>query len=605
MCGIFGYVGKRSAQPILIQGLRTLEYRGYDSAGIYVHGSSPKKAVGPIDELAKILKNNITGTNGIAHTRWATHGVPSLKNAHPHCDSSEELWIVHNGIIDNWRELKEGLIQQGIMFTSDTDSEVLAKLLGMHYKDNLFETFRTCMPYLQGTYGLVAIHKEEPDCIYATRWGSPLVLGIGIDGNFLASDPSALLVQTKDVVYLDDGDMIKVTADSFYIQGLKDGKTRNKKRHIIEWDVAEVQKGGYDHFMKKEIAETADVVKNTISGRLIIDQGRVKLGGLESILPQLNSLNRLDIIGCGSAYYAGLIGSYMIENHAGLLTRPMFSHEYRYHDIPFHQNTAVLAMSQSGETADTLEAIKKAKAQNQTTIGVINVVGSSISRETHAGVYNHAGPEVAVASTKAFISQIVVLALLTIFLGRSRIMDEKTGQKIALELTKLPDILEKNSHTIEKSVVKASRWLAKYDNAMFLGRQSSFPLACEGALKLKEVAYIHAEAYPGGELKHGPLALLDKNFPVISLVPNDNVFKKMLSNLEEVHARSAPILAVTTDDVSIQDIAKHQIQVPKLHPILQPVVITFALHLLAYHVGVMRGHNVDKPRNLAKSVTVE
>ena len=606
MCGIFAYVGKRSAQPILLEGLRTLEYRGYDSAGMYVAGSPTKKAVGPVGALAQILDSDTTGTSGIAHTRWATHGTPSLENAHPHCDGSGELWIVHNGIIDNWSELKEGLLQQGVEFESETDTEVIAKLVGMHYKGNLEEALRESAPYLQGTYGLVVAHAQEPEKVYAARWGSPLVIGVGTDGHFIASDPSALLSFTKDVVYLEDGDMATIQSDTYQVQGLVDGKTRKKVQCSIEWDVGTVQKDGYDHFMQKEIAETPEVVRNTIRGRLIPERGRVKLGGLESILPQLNALTRLDIVGCGSAYYAGLVGSYLLETHAGMNTRPMIASEYRYHTAPNNaEQSALLAISQSGETADTLAAIKQAKANGYTTLGVVNVVGSSITRETYTGVHNHAGPEIAVASTKAFVSQLVVMVLLTLFFGRTRTMDETTGREIATAIEELPNILEQTLVGIRKEVAAASTWLAQFDNAMYLGRQSCAPLAFEGALKLKEVAYIHAEAYPGGEIKHGPLALLDNSFPVIGIAPNDHVFAKMRSNLEEAKSRSAPVLAITTDDVSLSDIADHEIRVPKVHPLLQPIVLTLPLHLLAYHVGIARGHDVDKPRNLAKSVTVE
>lgn len=605
MCGIFGYVGVRSAEPILLEGLRTLEYRGYDSAGIFIPGHGSVKAVGPIATLADKITEPIAGHSGIAHTRWATHGTPTEANAHPHHDLSEDIWVVHNGIIDNWREIKEGLLQQGITFHSETDSEVLAKLIGTNYRGDLRQAIRDTLPMIQGTYGIAVMHKDKPDELHAARWGSPIVIGIGEDSHFLASDPSALLAHTKDVVYLDDGDVALLTPQGYDIISMHNGNPTQKMQERIEWDLELIQKNGYEHFMLKEIFEAPEVIENTIRGRLISDKGRAKLGGLESVLPQLRELDRLDITGCGSAYYAGLTGSYMLEEYADIATSVSLASEYRHRSFHHSDHGALLSVSQSGETADTLAAIQKAREQNQLTLGVVNVVGSSIARATHAGVYNHAGPEIAVASTKAFISQLTVFALLTLLIGRERSLSLETGKQLATDLQALPaaiaSMLESTTH-----IQEIATWLAQFDHALYIGRHAHAPIAYEGALKLKEVTYMHAEGYPGGELKHGPIALLDERCPVIALAPTDHVHDKMIANMEEAKARSAPVLAVTTDDdTACQHIADYVIKVPKVHPVLQPIVSTIPLHLLAYHVGIAKGYNVDRPRNLAKSVTVE
>lgn len=604
MCGIFGYVGTRTAEPILLEGLRTLEYRGYDSAGIFVPGYGAVKAVGPIANLAKEIKHEIGGSSGIAHTRWATHGEPTLLNAHPHKDMSEAIWIVHNGIIENYRELKEGLAIQGITFTSDTDTEVLAKLIGSLDAGDLKLAVHEALQMVRGTYGLAVMSERNPEEMIVARMGSPIVLGVGKDGNFVSSDPSALLAHTKDVVFLDDGEIALVTKDKFEIVTLK-GEKKNKEPEKISWDVESIQKQGYEHFMLKEIHEAPEVIRSTIRGRLQIEKGRAKLGGLEGVLKELTTLNRLQIVGCGSAYYAGQAGRYMLEEYAGLPVDVELSSEYRYKKNYPDKHSAVLAVSQSGETADTLASIREARSLGEMTLGIVNSVGSTIARETDAGVYNHAGPEIAVASTKAFISQLVVFVLLTLLIGREKGMSQKEGKEIAEALEQLPEVIEKVLEQADKIKLMAEKY-ASYKDTIFLGRKFQTPIAYEGSLKLKEVAYIHSEAYAGGELKHGPIAMLEENFPVIALCPQDDVYEKMLSNIEEVKARRAPVLAFATEgDHNIANIVDDVIYLPKVHPILQPIVTTVPLHLFAYYIGIAKGLNVDRPRNLAKSVTVE
>jgi len=604
MCGIFGYVGKRTAAPILIEGLRTLEYRGYDSAGIYIPGQPVVKSAGPIDNLAKKITSTIPGTIGIAHTRWATHGAPTELNAHPHLDMSGEIAIVHNGIIENFRELKAGLIMQGVTFTSDTDTEVLAKLIGINYKGDLLKAVRNALSMVRGTYGLVVASAHHPEMLVTARLGSPIVIGLAEDGNLISSDSSALLVHTKDVIYLEDGECAMVTSDSYKVMTIA-GKKLTKKPETIECDVESVQKQGYEHFMLKEIFEAPEVIENTIRGRLLVDKGRAKLGGLEIILSDILKLDRLTIVGCGSAYYAGQVGRLMLEEYTGLPTEVELGSEYRYRRNLSDKNTAIIAVTQSGETADTLASVRAAKDLNLLTLGVVNSVGSSISRETKAGIYNHAGPEVAVASTKAFLSQLTVFVLLTLLIGREKEMSQVEGKKIAKELSELPEILRK--YLADTSdIQKVAKKYAQYRDVVFIGRKFHTPIAYEGSLKLKEVAYVHAEAYAGGELKHGPIAMLDENFPVIALVPQDDVYEKMISNIEEVRARKAPVLAIATQgDKHIKEVSDDVLFMPKVHPLLQPIVSTIPLQLLAYYIGIEKGLNVDRPRNLAKSVTVE
>lgn len=604
MCGIFGYVGTKAAAPLLIEGLRTLEYRGYDSAGLFVPGYGVLKAVGPIANLAGKCTEDIQGQSGIAHTRWATHGPPTEVNAHPHQDTSGAVWLVHNGIIENYRELRDKLIADGATFASDTDTEVLAKLIGSLNTGNLLDAVRKALGEVRGTYGIAVMNSNDPDQIIVARMGSPIVLGIGRDGYFVSSDASALVSHTKDVVYLDDGDIAVITKDSYNIMSLN-GESKQKTPEKVEWDVESLQKKGYDHFLLKEIMEIPETIENTIRGRLIMETGRVKLGGLESVVSKLASVDRLILVGCGSAFYACQVGKYIIEEYAGIPVDVELGSEFRYRKVLPQGTCALLAVTQSGETADTLASVKKAKELGLLTLGMVNVVGSTIARETNAGIYNHAGPEISIASTKAFISQVTAFVLLTLLIGRERGMTQEEGVEIAHALKNLPQcarqIFESKAH-IERIAEK----YAQYRDVMYIGRKFHAPLAYEGALKLKEVTYIHAEAYSGGELKHGPIAMLDANFPVIALVPQDDVYEKMISNIEEVKARSAPVLAIATEgDTAIGHLADDVIYIPKVHPILQPILTAIPLQLFAYYVGIAKGLNVDRPRNLAKSVTVE
>lgn len=604
MCGIFGYVGTKEVTPMLLEGLKTLEYRGYDSSGIFIPGQGVTKAVGPIDALIEKISGDIPGTTGIAHTRWATHGAATEINAHPHLDMSGSIAIVHNGIIENYREIKEGLSMQGITCESDTDTEVLAKLIGSHHTGDLLAAVRQALHTVRGTYGLAVASNYHAKQIVVARMGSPIVLGVSPHGIFVSSDPSALLTHTKDMVYLEDGECAVIKKDSYKISTIK-GEARNRAPETVEWDIETVQKQGYEHFMLKEIFEAPQVIKNAIRGRLLLEEGKAKLGGLEPVLEQIASLNRLMIIGCGSAYYAGQVGRYMLEEYANLPVEVELGSEYRYKKNLFDKGSAVLAITQSGETADTLASVRSAKNQELLTLGIVNVVGSTIARETSAGVYNHAGPEVAVASTKAFMSQLTVLVLFTLLVGRERGMTKEEGKEIALGLHELPKIIETYLTNTDDIKNVASKY-ATYRDAMYIGRKFHTPIAHEGSLKLKEVTYIHAEAYAGGELKHGSIAMLDEHFPVIALAPVDDVYEKMVSNIEEARARLAPILMVTTEgNYRATDIADDVLYIPKVHPILQPIVTSIPLQLLAYYIGVEKGLNVDRPKNLAKSVTVE
>jgi glutamine---fructose-6-phosphate transaminase (isomerizing) len=604
MCGIFGYVGTRTAEPILIEGLRTLEYRGYDSAGIFIPGYGVLKAVGPIDNLAKKITETIPGTSGIAHTRWATHGAPTEANAHPHSDRSGLIWIVHNGIIENFRELKEGLVGLGVTFSSDTDTEVLAKLIGTFNQGDIREAVRTALSMVRGTYGIAVMSEHDPDAIVVARMGSPIVLGIGVDGNFVSSDASALLSHTKDVIYLDDGELAVITKDSYEVTTLR-GKAMTKVPVKIEWDVESLQKKGYEHFLLKEIMDIPETIENTIRGRLITDKGKVKLGGLEYVLPKLAQIERLMVVGCGSASYAGQVGKYMFEEYAGIPVDVELGSEFRYRSVLPQNNTALLAVTQSGETADTLASVRKGKELGLLTIGMVNVVGSTIARETDAGMYNHAGPEVSIASTKAFISQVVGFVLLTLLIGRERGLTQEKGIEIAQALASISKHAQKILDTAP-AIKKVAEKYSQYRDMMYIGRHMHAPVAYEGSLKLKEVTYLHAEAYAGGELKHGSIAMLDSDFPVMAIVPQDAVYEKMVSNIEEVKARNAPVIAIATEgDTRIGELVDDVIFIPKVHPIVQPILSVIPLQLFAYYVGVARGLNVDRPRNLAKSVTVE
>lgn len=604
MCGIFGYVGERTATPILIDGLRTLEYRGYDSSGIFIPKYGAIKAIGPIQNLAERITVPILGTSGIAHTRWATHGAPTEANAHPHVDATGHVWIVHNGIIENYRELKKTLLSEGITFTSDTDTEVLAKLIGVHNSGDIVRAVQSALALVRGTFGIAIMEDTNPDQIIVARMGSPIVLGLGRDGNYVASDASALLVHTKDVIYLDDGDIAILTKDTYSVMTFG-GDKKNAVPEKIAWSLESIQKNGYDHFLLKEIMEIPTTIDNAIRGRVMAQSGRAKLGGLEAIQSQLVNMTRLIAVGCGSATYASQIGKYMLEEYAHVPVDVELGSEFRYRSVAHTEASTLLAVTQSGETADTLASLRKGKELGLLTLGMVNVVGSTIAREVDAGIYNYAGPEISIASTKAFVSQLTVFALLTLFLGRERGLSKEEGVKVVEALTTLRESVEKV--LAKRSQIQAvAQTYATYRNIMYIGRGYHAPVAYEGALKLKEVTYMHAEAYAGGELKHGPIAMLDSSFPVIAIVPKDAVYEKMISNIQEVRARNVPVIAITTEDATdIEAMVDDVIYIPKVHPIVQPIVSVIPLQLFAYYVGVARGLNVDRPRNLAKSVTVE
>jgi len=609
MCGIVGYIGKKEALPILMDGLKRLEYRGYDSAGFSVFDGTKivsVKAVGKVAELEnKINGKNIGGFLGIAHTRWATHGKPSERNAHPHCDCRKNIYLVHNGIIENYKELKRDLEKAGHKFSSETDTEVLAHLIEEYSKQVPFEeAVWRMLAHVRGTYGLAIIDRENPGKIIIARNGSPLVLGIMDDGYIIASDIAPIVCYTDRVIYLDDGEMAEVTARDYKITNFKRKKVK-KEISKIDWSIEEAEKKGYPHFMLKEIMEQPEAVENSIRGRLVVKEGFAKLGGLRDVAEKLRRIRRLVIVSCGTSYYAGLVGKYMLEEYAGVKTDVDCASEFRYRKPLLDENTAVLAISQSGETADTLAAIREAKNKGALTLGIVNVVGSTIARETDAGVYNHAGPEIGVASTKAFTSQLSILALFTLFLGRQRDMSFVMGKRIAEELAEIPRLMKSILDQADE-IKKVAGKYSKYLNFLYLGRKYNYPIAMEGALKIKEISYIHAEGYPFGEMKHGPIALIDKNFPTMAIATRDSVYEKTLSGIQEIKARSGKVIAIATKgDKEIQKMVNDVIYIPKTLEMLTPLLAVVPLQLFAYYFAVQKGLDVDKPRNLAKSVTVE
>jgi len=607
MCGVVGYVGKKNAVPFLLKGLHALEYRGYDSAGIYVAGRGVLKRAGKVAVLAKDIPKTFSGTAGIAHTRWATHGVPTERNAHPHTNTAQTVFVVHNGIIENYAELRTALMKEGIVFSSDTDTEVLAQLIGKHLTNNILleDALERTLQDIHGTYGLAVMSTSEPNKIVVARFGSPLMLGIGNNEYYVASDASALLPHTKKVIYLEDGEIAILTDKNYIVRDLSHKRIK-KDIEILEWDAQETQKQGYEHFMLKEIMGIPEVIENSLRGRLIQKNGVVVLGGLRTVSQQLKNIRRIIITGCGSAYYAGLIGKHLIEEFAHIPVEVEIASELRYRSFTADcKHSILIAISQSGETADTLEAIRIAKKHGMLTLGIVNVVGSTIARETDAGVYNHAGPEIGVASTKAFISQIVVLTLMALSLGQTRDLSMAQSKKIARELKKLPTcariVLSRCS-----SIKKIAKKHSGIHNAFYIGRKYQCPIAYEGALKLKEITYIHAEGYGAGEMKHGPLALIDNSFPTIVLAPKDSMYEKTCSNIEEIHARKGKIIAVTTDgNKNLQHLADDIIFIPQIYEALLPILTTLPLQLFAYYTAYERGLPIDTPRNLAKSVTVE
>ncbi|OGG77410.1 glutamine--fructose-6-phosphate aminotransferase [Candidatus Kaiserbacteria bacterium RIFCSPLOWO2_01_FULL_54_24] len=608
MCGIFAYTGKgtKDAGKVLLQGLTSLEYRGYDSAGIFTPESGGVKTPGAVAELRKKIPKGFKGKSGIAHLRWATHGEPTQVNAHPHSDCEGEIWLVHNGIIENWQELRQNLIAKGHTFISNSDTEVIPHLVEEHLKrEKDFEKAAiAALKEIRGTYGMAIQYKGEPEKLIAARMGSPIVLGIGKKEHFIASDASPILPHTKKVVFLEDGEVAVITPETHTVYKLE-GSRVNRAPEEIEWSAEEAQKGGYEHFMLKEIMEGGETIENTLRGRLIPEKGLAKLGGLESVAHQLKKIERIIIVACGTAYYAGLVGEYMLEEYAGIPVEVELGSEFRYRKPVINERTAVLAISQSGETLDTLEAVREGKRRGALTLGIVNTVGSTIARETDAGVYNHAGPEIGVASTKAFVSQLVALALLTIFLGRQRGMSAAEGKKIAKELKALPAKVQKVLGT--KDVIE--NLARKYSDArdfLFIGRKYNYPVAFEGALKLKEISYIHAEGCGAGEMKHGPLAMIDNKFPTMALAPSDSVYEKVSSAIQQIKARKGPVIALATEgNEEIKKLADDVIYIPGTLEMLTPILSVIPLQLFAYYFARQKNLNVDRPRNLAKSVTVE
>lgn len=609
MCGIIGYIGYQNCVEVLINGLKRLEYRGYDSAGVALTAGDlfMQKRKGKIAELESIIDfNNLDRYHtGIGHTRWATHGVPSDRNAHPHTDCNSEIAIVHNGIIENFAAIKKMLIDHGHEIVSDTDSELIAHLIEYYHRDNsLLDSVRKALSRLEGTYGLIALSAREPDRIVAARNGSPLILGIGDDEMIISSDASSIVEHTRRVIYLEDNEMVEMKRDGFKTYDLARNNV-DKKIEDIDWDIGAIEKQGYDYFMCKEIFEQPETIRNAFRGRILADVGEVRLDGLQLTDEELNAIERVIFIACGTSWHAGLIGQYLIEEFARLPVEVEYASEFRYSKPILGKGDLVIVISQSGETADTLAALREAKSKGVRVLGITNVVGSTIARESDGGVYIHAGQEIGVASTKAFTSQITVIILLTILLARMRGMTSLEGKMYLEELMRVPEMVE--------SILEQSDYIGEVAddyyhnrNFLYLGRGVQFPVALEGALKLKEISYIHAEGYPSAEMKHGPIALIDENMPVVFIAPRDEVYNKVISNMEEVRARNGRIITIASEgDREVKKYSEHTIYIPPIKKMLSPLLTVIPLQLMAYYIAVLRGCNIDQPRNLAKSVTVE
>ena len=612
MCGIVSYYGKKDAVPILIDGLKRLEYRGYDSAGIALidNGSiqSIKKA-GKVSELdKKIDESPLRGSIGIGHTRWATHGEPNDINAHPHQDQSGKIFLIHNGIIENYSTLKEVLTRKEFKFKSDTDTEALVNLISdIYYADglNFEQAVEAALKQVIGTYGIVAFCADEPDKLVAARHGSPLVLGVGEDEYFIASDASPIVEHTRNVIFLDEAEIVTITKNGYSIRSMKDDAIVNRETTEIEFSIEEIEKGEFPHFMLKEIHEQVFTIQDTMRGRIDPEDGTAHLGGITDQIGRIQDAHRIYITACGTSWHAGLMGKYLIEEYAGIPVHVEHASEFRYRKPIVNPKTVVIGISQSGETADTLAAIKKAKDYGALTVGICNVVGSSVARETDCGIYTHAGPEIGVASTKAFTSQVAVLFLLSLCFGRKSGLSSVVGQKFAQALMSIGSQVETILTNID-AILEVAKSTVKADNFLYLGRGLNYPVALEGALKLKEISYIHAEGYPAAEMKHGPIALIDEKMPVVCLAPHDNTFDKVLSNIQEVKARKGVIITVTDKRTTeLEKVSDYLIDVPSTHPKVFPILASVSLQLLAYHLAVLRGCDIDQPRNLAKSVTVE
>ncbi len=608
MCGIIAYIGEQDSSRILLEGLKRLEYRGYDSCGMAIIGPDGPQCVKTAGKIAnmetKLATTTLRGTVGIAHTRWATHGKPSEINAHPHHGCNEKIYLIHNGIIENFSILKRELIKVGHRFQSETDTEVLVHLIEEFYTGDLLSAVIQSLEKVSGTFGMAVLHADEPDKIILARRGSPLVIGVGKNEMLAASDVSAILRHTDKVIYLDDNEVAVLQKDDFKIMSLS-LETVHRTPEKVEWDLVDTEKNGFPHYMLKEIFEQPETVLNAFRGRTLPEEGVSRLGGLLPVIEDLKRMKHLIIVSCGTSYHAGLLGRYIFEKLTDISVDVEIASEFRYRNINVHDGTVVMALSQSGETADTIAALREAKRKGALTIGMVNVVGSTIARETLAGIYNHAGPEVGVASTKIFTSQVVILSLLALLLGRFKKLSMNDGTAILNALQNLPaqitDILDRADHIrqLAKNYYQANSFL-------YLGRMYNFPTAMEGALKLKEISYIHAEGYPAGEMKHGPIALVSPECPVMAICPRDSIYDKVLSNIMEVEARGARIIAICNKgDEKIHDITSDVFEIPETMELLNPILCNIPLQLFAYYCALYRGCEIDKPRNLAKSVTVE
>jgi glucosamine--fructose-6-phosphate aminotransferase (isomerizing) len=614
MCGIVGYIGNKDPVPILLKGLKRLEYRGYDSSGIALlqeNNLTHIKKAGKVSDLQLLVDDSsIKGTCGIAHTRWATHGIPNDVNAHPHFDHTGKIALVHNGIFENYETIKKVLVKKDVHFSSTTDTEVIVQLISELYYNNdeklTFEdAVRAALQEVVGAYGIVALCADEPNKIIAARMGSPLVLGVGEKEYFLASDASPIIEHTRNVIYLDDDEFVIIDKAGYSISNIKSKKIISKSLTKIDLTIEEVEKGEFPHFMLKEIHDQKHSISDTMRGRLNLDNGTTNLGGIINYIPNILSASRIYITACGTSWHAGLIGKHLIEEYARVPVHVEYASEFRYRNAIIDANTIVIAISQSGETADTLAALKKAKEFGAITLGICNVVGSSISRETDAGIFTHAGPEIGVASTKAFTAQVTVLIMIALNIGRKKGVSKDRGKELIRALKTIDQdvaIILKNV----KNIKKVAQYTATAENYLYLGRGINFPVALEGALKLKEISYIHAEGYPAAEMKHGPIALIDENLPVVFIAPQDDTFNKILSNIEEVKARGGIIISVT-DNVnnSIKSLSDFILTLPKTHKYVFPITCSIILQMLAYELAVCRKCEIDQPRNLAKSVTVE
>ncbi len=609
MCGIVGYIGKSKAYKPVLDGLEALEYRGYDSAGITTISKTEShtiKQIGRVEGLIAEFNTEGDKSAGLAigHTRWATHGVPSNANAHPQGNTAKTIFVVHNGIVENHEVLRSMLKKEGYSFASETDTEVIPNLIDYFLKSekDFFAAFKIAVKELHGAYAIAAVYEGTPDSLYAARLSSPLVIGVGKHENYVASDATAIMQHTKKVVYLDDYEVAHITATNIHIENLKDNKDTSRDAKELEHDIEHAELGDFDNFMHKEIHDGPQTIQSATRGRLLGDSNIVKLGGLENVNAQLQYIDRLVIVACGTSYYAGLIGEYLIEEIAGIPVEVQLASEFKYRNEPFSRSTALLAISQSGETADTIAALKKVEDYGVLRLGVVNAVGSTIARLTDAGVYCHAGPERSVASTKAFIAQITVLAEIALHLSKGR---SALHKPLLQELLVLPDKLKELLKT-EEQIEKIAKKYAHYKDFLYVGRGYAYPCALEGALKLKEISYIHAEGYAAGEMKHGPLAMIDDQFPTFALAPDTDLLEKTLSNIQEIKARSGPVVAVASEgNTSVKKLADDVIYIPKTIEQLQPALLVAVTQLFSYYIAKEKGLNIDRPRNLAKSVTVE